>query len=449
MRQSRSWQIIIKVLEPLRSVSRWLLDRFPFTLAGTLLLVLTLGSLYWFGYRRMDLVVFALTVCGIAIVAFSLMVVLGAGLATRRRLKSMLPELSDTPIELEAGYPNESGFRLRTLTWMPLVSLSWRVISPTDITCNNRLTEDGRYLEEEITSLRRCRTSRLSRLFTVSDVLGLCRFSWRLDQDVRLQALPRLGNLRHLPTLRSMSAEDGIPNPSGQPRGDRMEIRPYAPGDPVRNIMWGIYARNRHLNVRLEEKSVFDSRRTLAYLLSGPGDEAAAAVARVAMESGALGDDWLFGADGSGADDSGIAADTVPGALALIAGSRALDAPHAYGLDRFLEQNRGGNAHCIVFAAASPGDWPAALRRTVARYPGQFSVILATDGFVDQDKPPLLQRLVMDSGRDKEQSALFTRPVANVRELGALLSELQQFTASAMIVDRRTGTSFDQQLKRV
>ncbi len=444
MRQSRSRQIIKTVLGRLQTAARWLIDRFPFTLAGTLILVVTLGSLYWFGYRRMDLVVFALTVCGIAIVAFSLMVVLGAGMVARRRLKSLLPQLSDTPIELEAGYPNESGFRLRTLTWMPLVSLSWRVISPTDIACNNRLTEDGRYLEEEITSLRRCRTARLSRLFTVSDVLGLCRFSWRLDQDVRLQALPRLGNLRHLPTLRSMSAEDGIPNPSGQPRGDRMEIRPYAPGDPVRNIMWGIYARNRHLNVRLEEKSVFDSRRTLAYLLSGPGDEAAAAVARVATESGALGDDWLFGADGS---DS--AADTVAGALALIAGSRALDAPHAYGLDRFLEQNRGGNAHCIVFAAASPGDWPAALRRTVARYPGQFSVILATDGFMDQERPPLLQRLVMKSGRDKEQSALFTRPVANVRELGSLLSELQQFTASAMIVDRRTGTSFDQQLKRV
>ena len=136
-------------------------------------------------------------------------------------------------------------------------------------------------------------------------MLGFSRFTWRVTQESELLALPRAGNIKSLPLLRSLTAEDGIPDPGGNPEGDRMEIRPYVPGDSVRNILWKVYARTRHLNVRLAERSVYHSSRTLAWLLSGPHDEAAAAVARVAVESGALGEDWLFGADGSPTPTSG------------------------------------------------------------------------------------------------------------------------------------------------
>ena len=69
-------------------------------------------------------------------------------------------------------------------------------------------------------------------------------------------------------------------------------------GDSVKNIIWKVYARSRQLNVRLPEHSVFQSKKTLAFLLTSENDEAAAAVARVALQSGALGEDWAFGADG-------------------------------------------------------------------------------------------------------------------------------------------------------
>ena len=128
--------------------------------------------------------------------------------------------------------------------------------------------------------------------------------------------LPRTNTVKPLPLLRSLTAEDGIPNPSGDPDGDRMEIRPYVPGDSVRNIMWKVYARNRQLSVRLAEKSVFHSRRTVAYLLSSSNDEAAAAVARIALESGVLGEDWAFAADGAEQ-----ACDSLPEALEALASS--------------------------------------------------------------------------------------------------------------------------------
>ena len=91
--------------------------------------------------------------------------------------------------------------------------------------------------------------------------------------------------------------EDGLPDNGGRPDGDRMEIRPYTPGDSVRDIMWKGFARNRQLNVRLPERSVAFDDKACAYLVSGVGDEAASALARLTLECGLLGDDWRFGAD--------------------------------------------------------------------------------------------------------------------------------------------------------
>jgi hypothetical protein len=275
----------------------------------------------------------------------------------------------------------------------------------------------------------------------VSDVLGFCRFSWRASQAQDLVALPQTGHVRNLPLLRSLTAEDGISSPAGAPQGDRMDIRPYAPGDSVRNIMWNVYARTRHLNVRLAEKSIHHSNKTLAYLVSGPDDEAAAAVARIAVESGALGEDWVFGADGSQEASS-----QVPRALNMIAGSRALGEPHPYGLDHFLQlTGLQANAHCVVFASASGGAWVSALRGSVARSGGRFSVVLATDGLQEAPPPGLLNRLLFrNAGADTSG-----RNPATLTQLSRLLSELNTFVDATLIVDRHTGSSYDQRLKRV
>ena len=87
----------------------------------------------------------------------------------------------------------------------------------------------------------------------------------------------------------------------------------------MRDILWKNYARNRQLNVRLRERSVAHGQRILAYLLSGPDDEAAAAAARAALESGAFGDDWQFSADGTETPCGELDA-----ALRAVARSRAL-----------------------------------------------------------------------------------------------------------------------------
>ena len=425
------------------SLSRRLIALFPLTLQGLITLLLTAYALQVYGYGAMDLVVFSLAICALAILIFSLFCSVVSGVFIQRRVRISLDQLASSiePIKVEAGYPNETGFLLPALNYFPLVKLSWRVIYPDFVETRIRVAPDGKLLEEIIPE-KRCKTEHVTRLFTVSDVLGFCRYSWQQKQDISCSALPKINTVKPLPFLRSLTAEDGIPNPSGDPDGDRMEIRPYVPGDSVRNIMWKVYARNRQLNVRLAEKSVFHSNRTVAYLLSSDNDEAAAAVARVALETGALGEDWAFSADGSE-----MPANTLPAALDAVAKSRSIDKPLGYGLDEFLTKSAGqAGAHCIVFAAAEFAPWFEQLKKTTSRFPGRFSLVLATDGFNETEQLKLWQRLLLqdDPARDKGNELGGSRA-----DLLKLLTALGQLVESTVVVDRKTGLSFDQNLRKV
>ena len=422
-------------------------ERLPLTLQGLLLLFIALFALQRYGYGRMDLVVFALAICALAIVCFSTVMVVLGGLILRHQIRHQLEmnallHRGPPPIRVECGYPNETGFHLHTMPWLPLIGVSWEIVTPDAIDTRLRLSEDEQQWEEEIIPRLRCHARRITRRYTVRDVLGLSRFSWRITQEGELLALPQAGNVKALPLLRSLTAEDGFPDPGGQPQGDRMEIRPYVPGDSVRNILWKVYARNRHLNVRLPERSVFHSSRTLAYLISSPHDEAAAAVARVAVESGALGEDWLLGADGSDQ-----ATQQVDEALSLIAGSRALEGPLPYGLDTFLQRHgANGNVHCIVFASAQMAPWLEQLRATLSRFRVRFSVVLATDGLRPREaESPWWGLLYRDHGKggqhEQEKPAL--------AELSRLLTEVGQLVESTLVVDRHTGQSFDKRMNRI
>ena len=426
----------------LASLCRRLIALFPLTLQGLITLLITAYALKKYGYGAMDLVVFSLAICALAILIFSLFCSAVSGVFIQRRVRIIFDQLANSfePIKVEAGYPNETGFLLPALNYFPLVKLSWRVIYPDFVETRIRVASDGKLLEEIIPE-KRCKTEHVTRLFTVSDVLGFCRYSWQQKQDISCSALPKINTLKPLPFLRSLTAEDGIPNPSGDPDGDRMEIRPYVPGDSVRNIMWKVYARNRQLNVRLAEKSVSHSNRTVAYLLSSDNDEAAAAVARAALETGALGEDWAFSADGSE-----MPANTLPAALDAVAKSRAIDKPLGYGLDEFLTKSAGqAGAHCIVFAAAEFAPWFEQLKKTISRFPGRFSLVLATDGFNETEQLKLWQRLLLqdDPARDTGNELVSSRA-----DLLKLLTALGQLVESTVIVDRITGLSFDQSLRK-
>ena len=189
----------------------------------------------------------------------------------------------------------------------------------------------------------------------------------------------------------------------------------------------------------------------------GPDDEAAAAAARAALESGAFGDDWQFSADGTETPCGELDA-----ALRAVARSRALAEPHAPGLGRFLAAaDQRGASHCIVFA--SPGALAAggALTTGGGNFGGRFSLVLAVDGMAEGQRLPAWRRLLLrpaergcKQGPKRQKHSQYkgrqySAGGGSRQELLVLCRQLAPQLASIILVDRATGICYDGKLRRI
>ena len=186
------------------------------------------------------------------------------------------------------------------------------------------------------------------------------------------------------------------------------------------------------LNVRTPERSIEHTRRTVAYLVAAPGDEPAAAAARVALERGDLGDQWLFGADGG----SEVYTELEPALRALAASveSRLEGA----GLSAFLGRiHRAGNVSCVIFAPARAGAWIDHVLGAVRGFSGAVSFVLAVDG-IDRDPPPTWRRFLFS---DPENRAV------PVDEMTLVLRRLGG-AGSVEVLDRVSGRAYGEAHQR-
>ena len=131
---------------------RYLAGLFPLTLQGTITLLFTSWALSAYGYGAMDLVVFALAICGLSILVCCLFCTVGFGIFMQRKIRREIANSSASlnNIEVEAGYPNETGFSLPAVSFFPLVRLSWKIIYPDEITTRTRLDTENQLREEII-----------------------------------------------------------------------------------------------------------------------------------------------------------------------------------------------------------------------------------------------------------------------------------------------------------
>jgi len=397
-------------------------EAWPLTPLGMALGVVAVVSLTAFGFEKLDLVLLVVGYGAGGLLLIALGAVLLGVIGVRVWLARS--ESSWRASAFETGAPIETGFWLPSLWWIPLVQTRWVWLSPSGAALEH-IDESGR-LKECAELSRRGLVGGVTRRITIQDAFGLAKVSFRHRQSGSFEVLPHLGGLRRLPVLTSLTGGEEVPHPMGLEDGDRVELRRYVPGDSARFIHWKVFGRTRKLMVRVPERALSRARRTVAYLVAGPQDEAAAAAARAAIEEGALGIDWQFGADGDPepTDDPGEA-------IHKVLSSASHQGRSGGGLERFLAAvDPRGPAALVVFAPPSHGPWIEEIRRASARRYGRMRVVIAVDAVRDEPATRRWWELLLTPRFEEGTSR------ADLEGVGRSLSRLR---CEVVIIDRVSG----------
>lgn len=412
-------------------------ETFPLTTVGAIVLGGSALALIRFGLGRLDLILLVVGAVGLAVGGISLLATSITALVLWLRLRR--PERGTSDMRSECGFSKDTGFSLPHLWYVPFVSVSWTWEEPE---AKVEQVKERRRLYERITPLRRALSDRVRRRFEVADIFGLCRIAFPSIQEQKVHFVPSVGSMKQIQVVRCMAGGEDISHPDGPPEGERVDIRNYTAGDPIRYILWKVFAKTREVVVRTPERAIAPLRQTVAYLVSGSNDEPAAGAARVAVEAGALGGDWALGADGEGKVTR-----KVDEALNAISRSAATGEERCgAGLQRFLaEATPGGHlARALVFVPATPGPWidrVVAAAGSVAGQPGRVEFVVCCDGIVGRDVASRLDRVLRRPGGEADPSAI--RPVS-MDELRQTVQGLSRARCSILVINRQTGQVFAQ-----
>jgi len=397
-------------------------DLWPLTALGMALALVASVALLSFGFKKLDLVLLVVGYGGVGLLAIATLIVASSALGLWLRLRrASFRWLTST---FETGTPLPTGFSLPSLWWLPLVQVNWTWVSPHGDVADG--VSGGGQLREQVTLRQRGIFPSVVRRIVVQDAFGLSRIAFHHRQPGPVEVLPHLGGIRRLPVLSSLTGGDDYPHPMGLEAGDRVELRRYVQGDSARFIHWKVFGRTRKLMVRTPERALSRARRTVAYLVTGAHDEAAAAAARAAIEEEALGMDWRFAADGSPEATSDRSE-----ALHKVMTSSRFAGQSGGGMKRFLaEVDPGGPASLVVFAPPVMGAWLDEMRSVASRRYGRVRVVIAVDAVHDPDGQSQLRRWflapVTASGVQR----------ADLERVGRALGQLR---CEVVIIDRVSG----------
>jgi len=408
-----------KLLRVLRRIVDW----FPLTWLGIFVALGAWAALEWLAFPELDLVWLVIGFAALGLVGASVLSVLLGALVLK--LATRVPkglEVERRTLDTQRRHP--TGFSTLTFWFLPLVQIDWTWEHPGH--AEVAITKVRGRMQEKVSLARRGHVGGVRRRIVIQDAFGLARLAIRQRDPMTLTVLPHVGRLGDTPMLVSVSGGDERPHPMGVDDGDRVELRRYVPGDPARFIHWKVFGRTRKLMVRVPERALSPARRTVAYQVAGEDDDATAAAARVAVESGVFGADWTFSADGASKNTS-----RVDEAVEMIVASADHREQGGVGLSPYLARaERQGPAAAVVFVPARPGKWMdpviAAIRSRAAR----TRVVVTTDGIDRSEPEPWWRRLlVLPSERTGT-------PVA---DLDAVVKAFAALRVEVIVLDRKSG----------
>ncbi len=330
---------------------------FPVTLEGLAFISLTGLLFYYFGVREDDWILFAVGWGGIIFFSFNLLAVVIGAVWCFFRVEGENRAVEERPLKVRVGELAPTGFIYPRVFF---VDLTCRWLSPVA-----QVEAEGR--GEEVISFRRRGTAgEIVREFEIRDLFRIASIRFRHVQKREVEVYPVL----HTYTSQFLEAavdEEGSFVPNRPKRGDRIDIRPYLPGDSPRFIHWKLFARTGELYVRTPEPSANFEREHFIYLISDPYDEKAASTLLYHLQSGMLGQKWVFGAD-----NSNFSARDMGGAIRILAQSGNLPSPSGKFLSSFLSENKfdPNQNRLVIYASAHLELWLPNVREILEKNAG-------------------------------------------------------------------------------
>jgi len=363
---------------------------------------------------------------GLALVAAATGVV---GVATIVIVRAARRVPTGEPLFADCGTTTVTGFALPSLWWLPFADVRWTWVQPTAKVAVRR---QGHRTHEEITPEFRDQFATIVRRIEIGEVFGVARIAIRLVQQRSGRFVPWVGALDRIQVAHGLAGGDDYEHRDGSASGDYYNMRRYGAGDPIRFVLWKVFARTRDLLVRTPEPAIAPDQRTVAYLVAADGDEPAAGAARVAVDTGALGTTWVLGADGCSAE-----ARTRDEAMDVLATSARANAEDSGSLAAFLGKvSKGSMSRAVVFVPARPGPWMARVAAVAMGPRGEYprvEFVVCTDGIGERPARSRLARAAFAAPMDVAPG------MARHEDLVTVVDTLSQTGANVFVVDRPAG----------
>ena len=349
--------------------ARRIARRWPLTASGAALLAAGAGR-FAVGRARMDLVFTLVGLLWIGLLLLDGALVAAAAIALQLEVRRA--SSGEARFEGVEGAPGRGGLEMprRALPLVARPRALW--LEPA---ADAEFVPDDGWLREEVRPRGRWNGTSIVREIAQEDLLGLWRVSGRFAEARPSFVLPDPGAIAVAELAACLASGDLLSHPWGPARGDLIDARPYTRSDPARLILWKVYARSRRLVVRAPEQARAPERRPLVYLVAGEGDDAAAAAARVVVESALLGEGMRFAADGAPRPAADCAA-----ALAAVAGSAAHRGRGGADLAAALADPLvEADDPVLLIVPARLGDWAPRVFAAVGAAQERFVALLCAD----------------------------------------------------------------------
>ncbi len=351
--------------EPIYKIVGWI----PLTLRSILLIPILIWLRQSYGVARTDFVLLVLSEGGMFLISFSIFIVTLAALFLRFRTK----KASDESFQIETDQEFQTGFKIHKMDWIPFIKIETNWKKPIGIQASLRSSRG--ILSEEIIPSERGIEDKIIRELKVIDLFGLARIRFQESENRKIKIFPRLLNLQLKPIFKQFGGGDFISHPLGEPVGDRADLRRYVRGDPLKHILWKVYARTRKLMVREVERAISPEHKVFIYFVASPKDNVAASVTRTALEKGEFGSNFVFLADGGKNPTS-----NPQEAIEQLIHSIHVRNQSAQKLKYFLDHAQAeAVSSCFIFASADSLEWSSILLSSMKSHVIQIQLILAAE----------------------------------------------------------------------